>query len=631
MSSPMYQVSVTFHDVAACFSAEEWGLLEEWQKELYKNVMRDIHEALQAMGFEIINPDVLFRIKKVKDNYTSICDFDGSISSAACPSEELDHLMAIKQEHVADQWRRKGTRPCQVTARSPDILLRIKQGDQSALSDFSESSSTLSPSEPVVTSVFSLQMEKEKKKELHPAHRPDSQTAQLQKPFPCKPLKQEEVDYVKVSVGSSTQDSMVVNPRERFSSHPIKQEEVEYVKVSVGGSTQDSTVVSPRDTADAPSQVSDTGTMLPPKENDIPYVPECHPKPSPSHGAHRVRKYTDRELEVLVNMVMENYPKLFGKESATTTVAAKDAIWQAIADGINALGVDFRTTEKVRKRWMNAKLVMKRKVKEAAQHEAETGRRPPPYLRLTSYEQRLRDFFMPEFSKKVQWVRNEANLPEEESGPLEVAESVKIVPDSPTPLDTEYESGNKSSEEPAPTSPGPEIQISDQLEEQDGLAKTNLQSDEHKEESSEDNVEDLCEESLKPNSFFSHQLLLKMQDKQFSSINVTLCRQSSTLETISSHQRESNILMQEQNSILSQIAYSLNLLQIQQTDGLATLGSIIQKGIDALKPTSIGSESMDSRSSVDTPNFHRAVWRQMTQFPRPSIDQTTIPPKRKIT
>ncbi|XP_063297993.1 uncharacterized protein LOC134586415 isoform X6 [Pelobates fuscus] len=462
MSSPMYQVSVTFHDVAACFSAEEWGLLEEWQKELYKNVMRDIHEALQAMGFEIINPDVLFRIKKVKDNYTSICDFDGSISSAACPSEELDHLMAIKQEHVADQWRRKGTRPCQVTARSPDILLRIKQGDQSALSDFSESSSTLSPSEPVVTSVFSLQMEKEKKKELHPAHRPDSQTAQLQKPFPCKPLKQEEVDYVKVSVGSSTQDSMVVNPRERFSSHPIKQEEVEYVKVSVGGSTQDSTVVSPR-------------------------------------------------------------------------------------------------------------------------------------------------------------------------GPLEVAESVKIVPDSPTPLDTEYESGNKSSEEPAPTSPGPEIQISDQLEEQDGLAKTNLQSDEHKEESSEDNVEDLCEESLKPNSFFSHQLLLKMQDKQFSSINVTLCRQSSTLETISSHQRESNILMQEQNSILSQIAYSLNLLQIQQTDGLATLGSIIQKGIDALKPTSIGSESMDSRSSVDTPNFHRAVWRQMTQFPRPSIDQTTIPPKRKIT
>ncbi|XP_063297990.1 uncharacterized protein LOC134586415 isoform X3 [Pelobates fuscus] len=598
MSSPMYQVSVTFHDVAACFSAEEWGLLEEWQKELYKNVMRDIHEALQAMGFEIINPDVLFRIKKVKDNYTSICDFDGSISSAACPSEELDHLMAIKQEHVADQWRRKGTRPCQVTARSPDILLRIKQGDQSALSDFSESSSTLSPSEPVVTSVFSLQMEKEKKKELHPAHRPDSQTAQLQKPFPCKPLKQEEVDYVKVSVGSSTQDSMVVNPR---------------------------------DTADAPSQVSDTGTMLPPKENDIPYVPECHPKPSPSHGAHRVRKYTDRELEVLVNMVMENYPKLFGKESATTTVAAKDAIWQAIADGINALGVDFRTTEKVRKRWMNAKLVMKRKVKEAAQHEAETGRRPPPYLRLTSYEQRLRDFFMPEFSKKVQWVRNEANLPEEESGPLEVAESVKIVPDSPTPLDTEYESGNKSSEEPAPTSPGPEIQISDQLEEQDGLAKTNLQSDEHKEESSEDNVEDLCEESLKPNSFFSHQLLLKMQDKQFSSINVTLCRQSSTLETISSHQRESNILMQEQNSILSQIAYSLNLLQIQQTDGLATLGSIIQKGIDALKPTSIGSESMDSRSSVDTPNFHRAVWRQMTQFPRPSIDQTTIPPKRKIT
>ncbi|XP_063297996.1 zinc finger protein 12-like isoform X8 [Pelobates fuscus] len=257
MSSPMYQVSVTFHDVAACFSAEEWGLLEEWQKELYKNVMRDIHEALQAMGFEIINPDVLFRIKKVKDNYTSICDFDGSISSAACPSEELDHLMAIKQEHVADQWRRKGTRPCQVTARSPDILLRIKQGDQSALSDFSESSSTLSPSEPVVTSVFSLQMEKEKKKELHPAHRPDSQTAQLQKPFPCKPLKQEEVDYVKVSVGSSTQDSMVVNPRESDSAMRTTDMEEMWISQASGD----------RDPHDGPNQEFGQEDM---NQNDLP-------------------------------------------------------------------------------------------------------------------------------------------------------------------------------------------------------------------------------------------------------------------------------------------------------------------------------------------------------------------------
>ncbi|KAE8605869.1 hypothetical protein XENTR_v10015355 [Xenopus tropicalis] len=74
MSEQLYQVSVTFHDVAACFSAEEWAGLQDWQKELYRNVMREIHTALQAMGFEIINPDVLFRIKKVKEVYSNLME-----------------------------------------------------------------------------------------------------------------------------------------------------------------------------------------------------------------------------------------------------------------------------------------------------------------------------------------------------------------------------------------------------------------------------------------------------------------------------------------------------------------------------------------------------------------------------
>lgn len=47
---PPFQALVTFHDVSACFSVEEWGALEDWQKELYKNVMREIHAALLSMG-----------------------------------------------------------------------------------------------------------------------------------------------------------------------------------------------------------------------------------------------------------------------------------------------------------------------------------------------------------------------------------------------------------------------------------------------------------------------------------------------------------------------------------------------------------------------------------------------------
>ncbi|XP_078518370.1 uncharacterized protein LOC144783077 [Lissotriton helveticus] len=39
-----------FHDVSMYFSEEEWKLLHEWQKELYSNVMKEIHQALTALG-----------------------------------------------------------------------------------------------------------------------------------------------------------------------------------------------------------------------------------------------------------------------------------------------------------------------------------------------------------------------------------------------------------------------------------------------------------------------------------------------------------------------------------------------------------------------------------------------------
>lgn len=54
MSQPhteqLFQVPVTFHDVAAYFSDEEWKLLHEWQKELYNNVMKEIHQTLVSLG-----------------------------------------------------------------------------------------------------------------------------------------------------------------------------------------------------------------------------------------------------------------------------------------------------------------------------------------------------------------------------------------------------------------------------------------------------------------------------------------------------------------------------------------------------------------------------------------------------
>ncbi|XP_078516748.1 uncharacterized protein LOC144781657 [Lissotriton helveticus] len=44
------KVPATFCDVAACFSEEEWKLLHHWQKELYKSVMKQIHQAFSSLG-----------------------------------------------------------------------------------------------------------------------------------------------------------------------------------------------------------------------------------------------------------------------------------------------------------------------------------------------------------------------------------------------------------------------------------------------------------------------------------------------------------------------------------------------------------------------------------------------------
>ncbi|KAE8605854.1 hypothetical protein XENTR_v10015349 [Xenopus tropicalis] len=98
------QVSVTFHDVAACFSAKEWARLEDWQKELYRNVIREIHATLEAMGCTIANSDVLLKIKE-DDAGGSRKDSDKTDTGTA-PSGTFspDILLRIKQDELPD-WR----------------------------------------------------------------------------------------------------------------------------------------------------------------------------------------------------------------------------------------------------------------------------------------------------------------------------------------------------------------------------------------------------------------------------------------------------------------------------------------------------------------------------------------------
>ncbi|XP_019294584.2 zinc finger protein 84-like [Panthera pardus] len=58
------QGSLAFEDVAVNFTRDEWQLLDSAQKNLYRNVMLENVSSLVSVGFQLIKPDVIFKLER---------------------------------------------------------------------------------------------------------------------------------------------------------------------------------------------------------------------------------------------------------------------------------------------------------------------------------------------------------------------------------------------------------------------------------------------------------------------------------------------------------------------------------------------------------------------------------------
>ncbi|XP_069460685.1 uncharacterized protein [Ambystoma mexicanum] len=63
------KVPDTSYDASAYFPEEEWNHLKQWQKELHRNVMNEIDQALKSLGPIIVSTVFALRVKANEDLY----------------------------------------------------------------------------------------------------------------------------------------------------------------------------------------------------------------------------------------------------------------------------------------------------------------------------------------------------------------------------------------------------------------------------------------------------------------------------------------------------------------------------------------------------------------------------------
>nr|XP_033789440.1 zinc finger protein 479-like [Geotrypetes seraphini] len=120
-------MQVTFEDVAVSFSQEEWEYLNEEQKELYREVMKENYQTLLSLGSPTFTPKIISLIKQEEEPYfrDEPESEERETGKSSCSDHQIQHKWKREKNQGEDPVEME-----QIQTQSENVCENISQGTE---------------------------------------------------------------------------------------------------------------------------------------------------------------------------------------------------------------------------------------------------------------------------------------------------------------------------------------------------------------------------------------------------------------------------------------------------------------------------------------------------------------------